>query len=228
MSEIKFACPHCDQHIACDESCGGRVLECPACLRVMRIPLAHETASGPLQLAASAPGATRAPLYPTVATVDPWTEQEWNEHLIKQRSFNPFSFIAGAKLGVWFWFFFLAPLVLFFVAFAFKNLNALRFLEAASNFMLNVLQLEPGTGRVEFWRTPLFFVFVGCALVSGFLLARLCARNPFTLTVCGVSFALLILIADLFICFFGGCTLGCAQAAQEGVSKPRSELRPDL
>src|SRR2546422_7619451 len=39
------------------------------------------------------------------------------------RSFNLFSFTGGTKLGVWFWFFFLAPLFLFFLAFAFKDLR---------------------------------------------------------------------------------------------------------
>jgi len=229
MSEIKFACPHCDQHIACDESYGGRVLQCPACLAAMRIPPVAPVASpGPLRLAASAPGVGRTPLYPTGAALDPWTEEEWNRHLVKYGASNPFNFIAGTKFGAWFWLFFLAPLVLFFLAFAFKDLGALKFLESSSNFVLNLLQLEPGIGRVEFWRTPLFFIFVACALVSGFLLARLCSRNPITLTACGLAFAILILTLDLFVCFFGGCALGCAQAAQEGVAKPRREVRLDL
>jgi hypothetical protein len=211
MSEIKFACPHCDQHIACDESYGGRTLQCPACLGTMRIPQALGTTTPvPLRLAAGAPGVGHAQLYPAVATLDPWTEEEWNRHVAEHDVFRRFSFTGGKKFGAWFWFFFLAPLFLFFLSFAFKDLGALKFLETASNFVLNLLQLEPGIGRVEFRWTPLFFIFVGCALVSGFLLARLCSSNPLTLSACGVFFAVLILTLDLFVCFFGGCALGCA------------------
>ncbi len=227
MSEIKFACPHCDQHIACDESLGGRSLQCPACLGVMRIPPVASVATPvALHLAASVPGARRAPLYPTVATVDPWTEEEWNRHLVKHGTFNPFSLTAGTKFGGWFWFFFLAPLFLFFLAFAFKDLRAWRLFEATSNFVVNLL--EPAIGPTNFWGTAFFFVFAACALVSGFLLAGLCTRNPLTLTACGIAFALLILMFDLLVCFFGGCTLGCAQEAQENAGKPRSEVRLDL
>jgi hypothetical protein len=225
MSDIKFACPHCDQHIACDESHGGRVLQCPACLGAMRIPqVARVATPDQLRLAASAPGAGHTPLYPTVATFDPWTEEEWNQHLARHDAFDPFNFAAGTKLGAWFWFFFLAPLVLFFFAFAFKDLRAWKLFESCSNFFLNLLQLEPGIGSVEFWRTAFFFIFVACALVSGFLLAKLCCRNPLTLTACGIFLALVILTLDLFVCFFGGCALGCTQAVQE----PRREVRLDL
>jgi hypothetical protein len=229
MSEIKFACPHCDQHIACDESHGGRVIQCPACLGVMRIPQSlHAAAADALRLAARTPGVGRTRLYPTVATVDPWTEEEWNEHRVKHGAFNLFSFTGGTKLGVWFWFFFLAPLFLFFLSFAFKDLRAWSLFEATGNFVLNLLQLEHGTGPIDFWGTAFFVVFVTCALVSGFLLAGLCTSNPLRLAMCGVAFALPTLMLDLFVCFFGGCTLGCAQAAQEGVGKPRSEVRLDL
>ena len=38
MSEFKFSCPHCDQHIQCDDKLSGRQIECPGCHHLIRIP----------------------------------------------------------------------------------------------------------------------------------------------------------------------------------------------
>jgi hypothetical protein len=38
MSEIKFACPHCSQHIACDDLYCGERIDCPGCEWEMFIP----------------------------------------------------------------------------------------------------------------------------------------------------------------------------------------------
>jgi len=43
MSDFKFSCPHCDQHIACDTSLSGRQLQCPACHHLIRVPPAPGT-----------------------------------------------------------------------------------------------------------------------------------------------------------------------------------------
>ena len=45
MSEIKFSCPHCDQHIACDESLTGVPIRCPACQREITVPHASPASS---------------------------------------------------------------------------------------------------------------------------------------------------------------------------------------
>jgi hypothetical protein len=39
MSEFKFSCPHCDQHLQCDERLGGKQIQCPACKHLIVIPL---------------------------------------------------------------------------------------------------------------------------------------------------------------------------------------------
>lgn len=39
MSEFKFSCPHCEQHLQCDERLGGRQIQCPACHHLITIPL---------------------------------------------------------------------------------------------------------------------------------------------------------------------------------------------
>jgi hypothetical protein len=38
MSEFKFACPICGQHMMCDSSQGGTVMECPTCFQKITAP----------------------------------------------------------------------------------------------------------------------------------------------------------------------------------------------
>jgi hypothetical protein len=38
ISELKFACPICEQHIACDPGLGGLQMECPTCFAEIIIP----------------------------------------------------------------------------------------------------------------------------------------------------------------------------------------------
>ena len=38
MSEFKFSCPQCQQHIQCDEQFSGREIQCPDCHHLIRIP----------------------------------------------------------------------------------------------------------------------------------------------------------------------------------------------
>ncbi len=38
MTEFKFACPQCGQHIKCNEEASGRQIQCPACHHLIRIP----------------------------------------------------------------------------------------------------------------------------------------------------------------------------------------------
>jgi hypothetical protein len=38
MSEFKFECPHCQQHLACEEQFSGRQIQCPGCSTLIRIP----------------------------------------------------------------------------------------------------------------------------------------------------------------------------------------------
>jgi hypothetical protein len=38
MSEIKIDCPHCTQHIQCDESYGGKQINCPQCQQAFVVP----------------------------------------------------------------------------------------------------------------------------------------------------------------------------------------------
>ena len=52
MSEFKVACPHCDQHIAYDESYWGVQIQCPGCTAPIQISAAAASGlSGPVRAA---------------------------------------------------------------------------------------------------------------------------------------------------------------------------------
>src|SRR5438105_1631014 len=38
MTDLKFECPACGQHMECDRVCGGDVIHCPKCCAELRIP----------------------------------------------------------------------------------------------------------------------------------------------------------------------------------------------
>src|SRR5438105_6427738 len=40
MADINFYCPHCNQHITCDELWAGRELQCPSCQGALTAPTA--------------------------------------------------------------------------------------------------------------------------------------------------------------------------------------------
>jgi hypothetical protein len=41
MSELRFACPACGQHVECEKQYGGHVIHCPKCCAELRIPFAN-------------------------------------------------------------------------------------------------------------------------------------------------------------------------------------------
>jgi len=45
MSEFKFACPVCGQHITCDSGTSGTQMECPTCFRKLVVPQVSATGS---------------------------------------------------------------------------------------------------------------------------------------------------------------------------------------
>jgi hypothetical protein len=67
MSDFKFNCPHCNQHLKCDEAASGRQIQCPNCNHLIRIP--------PL------PGKT--------ADYNPESGMTWNTHIGAGRAEPP-------------------------------------------------------------------------------------------------------------------------------------------
>jgi len=41
MSELRFECPACGQHVECEKQYGGHVIHCPKCCAELRIPFAN-------------------------------------------------------------------------------------------------------------------------------------------------------------------------------------------
>lgn len=61
MSEFKFACPICGQHIKCDATKSGTQMDCPTCFRKIVVPSAPEGESSKLILTAAQAGARPLP-----------------------------------------------------------------------------------------------------------------------------------------------------------------------
>jgi len=53
MSEFKFACPVCAQHITCDSASSGTQMDCPTCFRKLIVPQAKSAGSTNLVLTAA-------------------------------------------------------------------------------------------------------------------------------------------------------------------------------
>lgn len=81
MSDIKFACPYCSQHITCDAQYCDATIDCPSCGNEMTVPrlTASDSARQPMLVVASRPGPKRPPTGP-LPTVRPLTEREWTEY----------------------------------------------------------------------------------------------------------------------------------------------------
>src|SRR3954452_17649286 len=59
MSEFKFACPVCGQHITADSSASGGQLECPTCFRKIVVPQAPSSPDSKFVVSASEVGKPR-------------------------------------------------------------------------------------------------------------------------------------------------------------------------
>lgn len=53
MSEFKFACPVCGQHITCDSASSGTQMDCPTCFRKLVVPQAKSAGATNLVLTAA-------------------------------------------------------------------------------------------------------------------------------------------------------------------------------
>ena len=64
MADIKFSCPHCNQHITCDELWGGHQLACPSCQGTLTVPARPAPAAPPPPPPPPQPAASAASLVP--------------------------------------------------------------------------------------------------------------------------------------------------------------------
>jgi DNA-directed RNA polymerase subunit RPC12/RpoP len=88
MSEFKFACPVCGQHITADSSTTGSQLECPTCYRKIVVPQAPSAGESKFVVSASEANKPRPPA----------TTPESGPIVIKKQS--PWPYVAGVALLV--------------------------------------------------------------------------------------------------------------------------------
>ena len=80
MSEIKFACPHCGQHIACDRDYADLCIVCPACGQSMEVPrLSAAAPSHPDMCVVASIPQSKQRFTARIPTIGLWKEEEWEE-----------------------------------------------------------------------------------------------------------------------------------------------------
>jgi hypothetical protein len=98
MSEFKFACPVCGQHITADASASGNPLECPTCFQTLIIP--HAPEFGDRKLVLTAAKATKKSSSPASLH-----EGQGRKSALEQlKGFMPLSLLvatAGAAFCLW-------------------------------------------------------------------------------------------------------------------------------
>jgi len=109
MRDIKFACPHCEQHIKCDDAFGGQKINCPACGREVLVPKLTDEhhlriTTGRVPVPTHAHGAPRAGA--TTIPAGPQSHPEFSKLAIASISLSagslllgPFGFIPGIIFG---------------------------------------------------------------------------------------------------------------------------------
>jgi hypothetical protein len=129
MSEVKFACPYCAQHIACDDAYCGNAIVCPACSEKIFVPrLSAFTQSDPGKLKLALPVAPKTEFVPRVAAPDVWSQQQWDQHLAEVTGEQP-----EMQPIIWF---FVAASPFFSLALAFRGVG---FAPVATCFILSAL-----------------------------------------------------------------------------------------
>lgn len=110
MRDLKFACPHCEQHIQCEDSSAGKTIPCPACgssVVVPAMPDEHHLriSTGRVPIPTHAHGAPRAGEAPVVEYVRP-TKPEHSRLAIASLALScasvvigPFGFVPGIVCG---------------------------------------------------------------------------------------------------------------------------------
>ena len=206
--EIKFSCPFCAQHLACDESCCGQQISCPNCQRSLIVPRVMRVRERETEGAAPPPTE-----YSTTPRTEPWNDEDWNRHMTGYYRLWLLSMSGGSRLGYWFWGLFLGPLLLFLIGVGFREHYSMDFLRALGSYTLGGLLPRELSEQTEFWLNPFVYLMVASALIAGFLLARIAARSPFVVIACSVVFSFFILGVDYFVCCVGGWIASFVQSS---------------
>ena len=90
MSDIKFACPHCSQHIVCDGDYAELSIECPSCGGTMAVPRLSSSSSAhdAMVVVASTTLPTPRPTQ-KIPPLDVWSERRWAEQFGNETEEHP-------------------------------------------------------------------------------------------------------------------------------------------
>ena len=101
MNDIKFACPHCSQHIVCDADYANLSIECPSCSGTMAVPRLAPSPSvaDAMVVVASTTPPTPRPTQ-TIPPIDVWSERRWAEQFSNETEEHPA--LAALWLGILF------------------------------------------------------------------------------------------------------------------------------
>jgi hypothetical protein len=195
MREIKFVCPHCSQHIACDEMYCGYQIRCPSCeggLIVPRLAVFGFGAAPNLSLAL--PVATPVPRQ-AAGTLSraAWSEKQWDRHVAETGGLSVSPAWGGTIL-----------LLLFFA----PALLALLFANSLSNH-------GGGAGRGQWlWTAWMIFTPI-CSLLCAAGLSQTMSKSVPARVLITIVLAPFIWGLNVAISFFLGCVAGLMSAAAQ-------------
>ena len=195
MKEIKFACPHCSQHIACDEAYCGYQICCPSCEGGLIVPrLAAFGFGAGTNLSLALPVATPMPRQAAeTLSRAAWSEKEWDRHVAETGGLSTSPARGGTIL-----------LLLFFA----PALLALLFANSMSGH-------GGGAGRGQ-WLWTAWMVFTPiCSLLCAAGLSQTISKSVVARVLITIVLAPFIWGLNASISLFLGCVAGLMSAAAQ-------------
>ena len=198
MNEIKFACPHCQQHIACDDGYCGYQIKCPACEGGQIVPrLAAFGYGATANLSLALPIATPVPrqVAEAVSGSPPaWSEKEWDRHVARTEGLS----VSKACRGTILLLLFFAPALL---ALLFTN---------------SMISHGGDAGRGQWLWTAWKILTPVCSLLCAAGLSKTLSKSVVARVLITVVLAAFIwgLNASISVCL--GCVAGVMVAAAQG------------
>jgi len=195
MREIKFACPHCSQHIACDEAYCGYQIRCPSCEGGLIVPrLAAFGFGAGTNLSLALPVATPVPRQAAEAlSRAAWSEKEWDRHVVELGGLSVSQAWGGTML-----------LVLFFA----PALLALLFADSVSGH-------GGGPGRSQWLWTAWLLLTPICSLLCAAGLSQTMSKSVPARVLITIVLAPVIWGLNASISLLLGCAAGLMSAAAQ-------------
>jgi hypothetical protein len=195
MREVKFACPHCSQHIACDEGYCAYQIRCPSCEGGLIVPrLAAFGFGAGTNLSLALPVATPVQRQAT-ATLSraAWSAKEWERHVAETGGLSTSPAWGGTML-----------LLLFFA----PALLALLFANSMSGH-------GGGPGRSQWFWTAWMILTPVCSLLCAAGLSQTISKSVPARVLITILLAPFIWGLNASISLFLGCVASLMSAAAQ-------------